>query len=54
MVHTVLVSLYPKEMWHVFASSRAFDVTFEYLCDMFVIHYSNDQSNDRTEEALIF
>ena len=45
--------IYPNEIWHLFAASRSFDVTPEYLCEAFVIHYSPDKSNNRIKEETI-
>lgn len=35
--------------------STVFDITTEYLCDSFVVYYSDNGSNNRTkEEATVF
>ena len=50
-----LMSTYAEEAWGLLAASIAFNVTADYLCDAFVIQYSDNGSNNRTkEEAIIF
>ena len=50
-----LVKSYPKEVWGLLASSTAFNVTPQYLCDAFAVQYSINGSNNRTkEEAVVF
>ena len=50
-----LMSTYAEEAWGLLAASTAFNVTTDYLCDAFVIQYSDNGSNNRTkEEAIIF
>lgn len=50
-----LMRNYSKEMWGLLASSNAFNVTPQFLCDSFVIHYSDNGSNNRThEEAVVY
>lgn len=48
-----LLNLHPKEMWILFAATPAFSVTPQYLCDSFVITYSDNGSNRRTKEEAI-
>ena len=51
----LLIISYPSEVWGLFASSDAFNVTSNYLCDSFVIHYSPSGSNNCTkEETIVF
>lgn len=51
----LLCCLHPNDIRGLLASTSAYDVTSDYLCDAFAIHYSERGSNDRTkEEALIF
>ena len=50
-----LVRNYNKEIWGLLASSDAFNVTPQFLCDSFVIQYSANGSNNRTrEEAVVY
>ena len=50
-----LLITYPEEVWGLLATSTAFDVTADYLCDAFAIQYSDNGCNNRTkEEAIIF
>lgn len=50
----MLMCVYPDEMHSFLASSSEFNVTPEYLLDLFVINYSDHGSNKRTsEEAII-
>ena len=50
-----LVCNYSKEIWELLASSDAFNVTPQFLCDSFVIQYSANGSNNRTrEEAVVY
>ena len=49
------MSTYAEKAWGLLAASTAFNVTTDYLCDAFVIQYSDNGSNNRTkEEAIIF
>ena len=50
-----LVRNYSKEIWGLLASSDAFNVTPQFLCDSFVIQYSPNGSNNCThEEAVVY
>lgn len=50
-----LMSTYAEEARGLLAASTTFNVTADYLCDAFVIQYSDNGSNKRTkEEAIIF
>ena len=51
----LLACAHPKEVWGILAASTVFDVTPQHLCDSFVVHYSDNGSNNRNkEEAVIF
>ena len=49
----LLVCSHPNEVWGVLAASTVFVVTPEYLCDSFVVQYSDNGSNNRTKEEAI-
>ena len=50
-----LIRNYNKEMWALLASSGAYNVTPQFLCNSFVIQYSENGSNNRThEEAVVY
>ena len=50
----LLVCLHPHEMWSFLAASSDFEVSTEYLEDLFAIRYSEHGCNKRTaEEAVV-
>lgn len=49
-----LIISHPDSIWGLLVASKTYDVTANYLSDSFVVHYSDNGSNDRTkEEAMI-
>lgn len=51
----LLFALYPHDMWSLFASTNAYDVTVDYLLDSFLIQYSDQGSNNRAlEESIVY
>ena len=46
----LITCAYPQEVWSLFAASTLFVVTPEYLCDSFVVEYSDNSSNICTKE----
>lgn len=51
----LLFTLYPQDMWSLFASTNAYDVTADYLLDSFLIQYSDQGSNNRAlEESIVY
>ena len=51
----LLIAMHHDSIWSLLASSTTFDVTSDYLSDVFVVMYSDNRSNDRTkEEAIVY
>lgn len=48
-----LVDNYAKEVWRLLAASNMYEITPKFLCDSFVVEYSFNGSNNRTQEENI-
>ena len=48
-----LMTSHPDLMWGLLAASKTYDITADYLSDSFVVHYSDNGSNNRTKEEAI-
>ncbi len=49
----LVTCIHPLETRSLFAASSLFEVTPQYLCDSFVVKYSDNGSNKRTKEEAI-